>query len=447
MITTIAIVVLLLGGAFAPAERRGQEAIEKHERTAEGHEQATAGQPQYLDRLPLSERVWVATQIYSSIQIYFGHWRGAPDLDLDKEFRSYLDQVLATDDRHAFDLATMEFTAKLRNGHSGFADAWLHSAYGQQLGFYAYPIDGRWVVVRSAVDGLRPGDVITRIDSKDIESFFQSLRKYIFASDERWARRSFLEYPFLFPRSFSVQLTDGRTVAVVRKGEFRWPGSEHTDITAREEDGFVYIRIPTFADPKFEKAALERVRKATDAKPLVLDVRGNHGGSTPGDLVEALMDRPFRWYAESTPFSAGLFKYQGSLGEHSDLYWYGSVNKPSGKGFKGPVYILVDGGCFSACEDFVLPFKDNHRATIIGETSAGSTGQPFGKDFGNGMGIGLSTKREFFPDGSQFEGVGITPDVIVKLTADDLRAGRDPVLSRAKEMIAGSKTSVQKSHQ
>jgi C-terminal processing protease CtpA/Prc len=35
------------------------------------------------------------------------------------------------------------------------------------------------------------------------------------------------------------------------------------------------------------------------------------------------------------------------------------------------------------------------------------------------------------PDGKRLEGVGVTPDVLVAPTADDLANQRDPVLSRA----------------
>jgi carboxyl-terminal processing protease len=51
------------------------------------------------------------------------------------------------------------------------------------------------------------------------------------------------------------------------------------------------------------------------------------------------------------------------------------------------------------------------------------------------MRIAVGTKREFFPDGSRFEGVGITPDIEVLPTAADLRAGRDPELERALEVL------------
>jgi hypothetical protein len=86
----------------------------------------------------------------------------------------------------------------------------------------------------------------------------------------------------------------------------------------------------------------------------------------------------------------------------------------------------MDGGCFSACEDFLIPYKDNHRATIVGKQTSGSTDQPFTKEFGNGMLVSLSMRRVSMPDGSNFEGVGIIPDVEVLSTAADLRSSSAP---------------------
>ncbi len=52
------------------------------------------------------------------------------------------------------------------------------------------------------------------------------------------------------------------------------------------------------------------------------------------------------------------------------------------------------------------------------------------------MGFAVGAKREYFPDGSQFEGVGVTPDVRVVPTPAELLASRDVVLERALAEIA-----------
>ncbi len=76
-----------------------------------------------------------------------------------------------------------------------------------------------------------------------------------------------------------------------------------------------------------------------------------------------------------------------------------------------------------------MPFKDNGRARLIGETTAGSTGQPYMLDLGNGMMAMIGSKREMFPDGSRFEGVGIKPDIEIAPSA-----GADAPLDAARKL-------------
>ncbi len=154
------------------------------------------------------------------------------------------------------------------------------------------------------------------------------------------------------------------------------------------------------------------------------------------------MNRPQRWWTESTPASLPFFRVRAAKGSweydlfnRSELLWRNPVTPPAADAYQGRVAILADGGCFSACEDFVMPFKDNGRALIVGETTGGSTGQPLVVDLGDGMQAIVGSKHEMFPDGSPFEGVGIRPDVEVAPSVDDIRAGRDVVLEAAKQRL------------
>jgi hypothetical protein len=71
----------------------------------------------------------------------------------------------------------MEFVARLHDGHSWFYDNWLDQTTAQPNGFIAYPLAGKWTVVRSNLDSARVGDVITAIDADSIEVFFARNRK------------------------------------------------------------------------------------------------------------------------------------------------------------------------------------------------------------------------------------------------------------------------------
>jgi carboxyl-terminal processing protease len=104
-------------------------------------------------------------------------------------------------------------------------------------------------------------------------------------------------------------------------------------------------------------------------------------------------------------------------------------------GYQGQLVILADHATWSAWEDFIMPFKDNGRAILIGETTGGSTGQPYGHTFENEMAFGVGTKRVYMPDGTPFEGIGHAPDVPVERRREDLITGRDPVLEKAIAII------------
>jgi carboxyl-terminal processing protease len=410
--------------------------------------------------LTLNERAFTASKIYSLVQVYFSGWKSLPELDLDIAYRNYLEKALATEGRREFDLATMEFLARLRNGHTVLWDAWLTKNYGEPIEFYARPLDGKWVVQRSVISSVKAGDVLSKIDDTEVESFFRQQQKYIAGSNEAAQRHNLFYLTYLFPAQFTVTLGDGRKVRIDRAGTML---ADQTDKLPEgrwlAENATAYIRISSFANSLFEEKALAYVMQFKNAKTLILDVRNNAGGVIPRRLSKSLMDRTYHSWKESTPIHISLLEYydqmhkgqqlkdlpdfeRGYTSAFADLFggsqlsWGGDLVPPEGPVFHGKLIFLVDGGCASACEDLVGPFKDNRRATLIGETTEGSSGPAYLYDFKNGMTVGIAVKRQYFPDGSEFEGVGIQPDIEIHSSVDDLRAGRDRALDKALELAA-----------
>jgi carboxyl-terminal processing protease len=219
------------------------------------------------------------------------------------------------------------------------------------------------------------------------------------------------------------------------------------------------IRIPAFFNPLFEQTALEYVHQYQHAKTLMIDVRNNAGGIPPSQLIKALIDHPYRTWKESTTARFALAdldeedtkqRLAGTLPEAMrnckyapedhmcslPVTWGGEVISPSRNAYHGRIIFLVDGGCVSACEELLEPFKDSGRATLIGETTEGSSGLPYTYDFHNGMMLSIAVKRQYFPDGSEFEGVGIKPDVEVHPTIEPLKSGHDLIFEEALRLAA-----------
>ncbi len=406
----------------------------------------TQGAPETRTSLSVAERAYVASRLYAGLDAYFAHWDGVPDLNVDDAYRRYLAAALATPDRRGFVLESQAFLAQFGNGHTILLDrVLLEAPDGQRLGFALRKIEDQWVVTRSERSDLRPGDVVTALDGTPFEEVYSDRRRYLSASKDVWREHllfadipGFFSGGLYFPVSFTLTLADGAQVHVDRQALPARPPAPTTTGRWLREESVAYIRVPSFADPQFETDAVALVEQFRAAETLVVDVRGNGGGSTPTRLHEALMERPYRWWAGSTPMAPGLHRSWGEGGNgwygdfpRAQLAWPARVHPPTGHAFTGDVILLIDSGCHSACEDFVMPFQDNGRGLLIGEATAGSTGQPHMVDLGNGMMALIGAKRERFPSGAVFEGVGIAPDVEVPLRVDDVRAGRDAALAQA----------------
>jgi C-terminal processing protease CtpA/Prc len=76
------------------------------------------------------------------------------------------------------------------------------------------------------------------------------------------------------------------------------------------------------------------------------------------------------------------------------------------------------------------------RGTIIGEPTGGSTGQPLIFDLPGGGYARVCSKHDRYPDGKEFVGVGVQPNVVVHPNIADFRAGRDTVLLAALDFLA-----------
>jgi len=384
--------------------------------------------------IDLQERVMTASQVYHVISTFFP---GLSQEKFDAAYRQYLAVILRTEDRREFDLASMEFVADLHDGHSWFYDRWLDQTYAQPIGLMAYPLAGKWTVVRSVLDSVHVGDVITAVDGGPIEEFFERNRRYVSASSSRDAGVSFFDTPVVFPEKFVLTLADGRKIPIDRTNDKKTsPTPAITEGRWLVEKSVAYIKVPTFHGIQTQAKALEYLAQFHDAKAVILDVRGNPGTGLPSALQRALMGRPYQTWTEASNEHGGALLRNYAMGYpgHTTVTLSDTVITPGENAYNGRLLLLTDRVCSCACEDFVMPFKYSKRATLVGEATAGTFSLTRHMDFENGMMLNIAAVHHTFPDGTKFEGVGIAPDEPVEITAEDLRVGRDPVLKRAMEI-------------
>ena len=96
-----------------------------------------------------------------------------------------------------------------------------------------------------------------------------------------------------------------------------------------------------------------------------------------------------------------------------------------------PTAILIGHNTASAAEDFLI-YADNQSHMIkIGEPTFGSTGQPMLFELPGGGSARVCTKKDTYPNGKEFVGYGVLPDIEVKKSFEDYMENKDPVLEKA----------------
>jgi C-terminal processing protease CtpA/Prc len=88
----------------------------------------------------------------------------------------------------------------------------------------------------------------------------------------------------------------------------------------------------------------------------------------------------------------------------------------------------------SSNESFVLMLRQAKDCVTVGQPTFGSSGNPKPFELGNGVTALIPSWQDLLPDGSQCEGIGVKPDVLVECTAKDLET-HDPILAKALELL------------
>ena len=194
------------------------------------------------------------------------------------------------------------------------------------------------------------------------------------------------------------------------------------DIKSLEGD-IAYFRFNAFMNPMQVMSQFNGfMQENMDANGIIIDVRGNGGGS--GEIAMGMIG----WLMPGEKASFGKV-----ILRDNEL---NLIVRPRPETYEGHVAVLIDELSVSAAEFFASGIQDLTGARLFGRRTAGAVlgsqieKLPTGEGFQYAAANFISKRT-----GKTLEGVGVPPHQKVELNREVLLAGKDPVIEAALEWI------------
>jgi carboxyl-terminal processing protease len=419
------------------------------------------------------ERVFWLAKLWEEADYNFAYFDQVPDLDWDSHFLDYVPLVLTAANDFEYYRLLQRFLARLRDGHTLIMYGWEMRQ--------RQPIDLPWVELREVdrraivenVDRvfsveLPPGSEIVRVAGRSVAEQLESeVFPWMSYSTEhvKWRQGirgslrhmwgllagpagSAVTVEYVTPdgRSGEMELTRDRSS---REGAWLIEPRPEPLMEFRElDDGIAYVALNSFNEPRLVEELDAIMPALLNAQGVVLDLRRNGGGSddVAKRVLSRLTDRVLLGPAWRTREHVAAFRAWGVFADEDDWaeqyrpYLEGTVWREmppdtlrpgAGEKVTSPVAVLIGQETESSAENFLIYLDQEARFTLIGQPTVGSSGQPLFIDLPLGGRAWICTKRNTYPDGRNYIGYGVQPDVVVPMTVEDIRIGRDRTLEEA----------------
>lgn len=333
-------------------------------------------------------------------------------------------------------------------------------------------IDGKAVIIginQSKKDELPLGTEVVKVNGLLTQDYLEIyVTPYISSSTDyvlkELAIRSMFNAPIGSQFDVEFKLPNGSikklnlTISDTKMKEELFPPAEKKELLEFKwitKDDIAYVGLNSFTDPAINGLFENILPELYKAKKIIIDLRKNGGGNSDigRNILEYLTKDSLLYGSKSqSRMNISTLKAWGQwtsdadtlnnaeakrtyLAYRDELYHQFPYNadtvKLNKKRIIVPTALLISMNTASAAEDFLI-YADNQKHMIkIGEPSFGSTGQPYHFEMpGEGF-ARVCTKKDTYPNGKEFVGIGILPDLKVKKSLVDYLENKDPVLAAA----------------
>lgn len=354
----------------------------------------------------------------------------------------YRERVLRASDDKQFWEQLNRLVGELKDAHSRVLSPLDIKATREQRGSHGLEVrqrEDRWLLVsvagnsQAALLGLRPGQQLLQVDGLPVQQWWSEQAEQVRGSSTERSRQVLINGKLNggdvgSERRLQLRRGDGSEFAVALRQDAMQSAAVRAHLL---QDGSGYLRFAGFASGL--RTELDHaLRRLSNARGLLLDLRGNPGGDLK--LTTELLG----WFLPPgevgkvvTRDNKRLTALLGLMDVTPDL-----VIKAQAQLLKQPLAVLVDERSASAAELMAAALQAKGRARVFGATSCGCLlGTRQGESL-RGGGRLVFSEIELLVDGQpRIEGVGVQPNEPVWADPGALLLGRDAVLDAARTWL------------
>lgn len=381
---------------------------------------------------------------WNIIQYYFPY-KYITDKDWNTILQEYIPVFLQAKNELEYELACLQLIGEIQDTH---ANIWGNSANkieewrGEKVpAFRVEFIENKLVVVDyynpefKVESRLEVGDIITKINGKNVESYVSENTKYFPASNESARLRDMAE-KILHSNENSLEIefikdkkTQTTTIPLFPSDSinsyfrFKVPTDKPYKILDQNIGYITLANIQLNDLPELKKELL-------NTKGIIVDIRNYPNAFVPYKLGSYFTSSPKPF----VKFTKSSFKNPG------EFVFTKEINIPTEKvNYPNKVVILINDKTQSQAEFTTMAFQTADNVTVMGSQTAGADGNFTGISLPGGIKTGISGIGVYYPDGRQTQRIGIVPDIEIHSTIEGIKKGKDELLEKAIEVILNDK--------
>lgn len=395
------------------------------------------GFPDTKYRLLFLSRFWNIINYFAPYKYLTTNW--------DDVLEMFIPKIIDAKDTLSYYKTLQELCKSLNDGHSQLTLSGQTSASDVFFGKYTVPfyceiIDEK-VVIRNPIKdsiskalNIQQGDVVLKMDGKDIKDIIKNRRKFISASNYAGEMHQLSRY-----------ILDGQTSTTVLEleRENKIIKTTITKVSTATRDWGAFLNY-TYNDVGYKELSdsilliyamqiwngnIDTIKHLIkQSKAIIFDVRNYPQNDAFYSITDPFLSEPktINYSTVALPNFPSFFRWELNPNK---------VGHISDSAFKGKVVILCDEKTQSQGEYSCMVLQTISNAVTIGSQTAGADGINRQIPVGSGLKLSYSCYGIYYPDKTQTQRTGIKIDIPVKKTIIGVKNNKDEILERALQYI------------